>query len=190
MSRVCRGPLKVADEPDWIVRYPNAVPYVHTRVVSTDDGWYREEDCASPSEVAHPGKSAILPAADGSLALKADAVLPGAPPGRTKYGDRFLERRVFHNKAKRKGHEDLDPISQTTLDERAQENWESLAHDSFWAEEMDRALYLPGETDTTVNFAVETSSGMKAIPHCVATPMAWEYPTLLGRPRNLYRIAW
>ena len=40
---------QVAEEPDWIVRYPNAIPYVHTRVVSTDDGWYRGEDCASPS---------------------------------------------------------------------------------------------------------------------------------------------
>ncbi len=83
---------QVPEEPDWIVCYPNAVPYVHSRVVSTDDGWYRGEDCASPSEVAHPGKNAILPAADGSLALKADAVLPSAPPGRTKYGDRFLKR--------------------------------------------------------------------------------------------------
>ena len=96
---------QVAVEPDWIVCYPNAVPYVHSRVVSTDDDWYWGEDCASPSEVAHPGKNAILPAADGSLALKADTVLPSAPPGRTKYGSRFLERRVFHNKAKRKGHE-------------------------------------------------------------------------------------
>ena len=96
---------QVPEEPGWIVRYLNAVPYVHSRVVSTDDGWYRGEDCASPSEVAHPGKNAILPAADGSLALKADTVLPSAPPGRTKYGSRFLERRVFHNKAKWKGHE-------------------------------------------------------------------------------------
>ncbi len=91
-------------------------------MASTDDGWYRGEDCASPSEVAHPRKNAILPAADGSLALKADTVLPSAPPGRTKYGDRFLERRVFHNKAKRTGHEELDPISQAELDARAQEN--------------------------------------------------------------------
>ena len=29
---------QVNDEPDWIVRYPNAVPYVHSKVVSTDDG--------------------------------------------------------------------------------------------------------------------------------------------------------
>ena len=85
---------QVDEEPDWIVRYPNAIPYVHSRVVSTDDGWYRREDCASPSEVVPAGKHAILPAADGSLALKADAVLPSAPPGRTKYGERFLERHV------------------------------------------------------------------------------------------------
>ena len=102
---------QVDDEPEWIVRYPNAIPYVHPRVESTEDGWYRGEDCASTSEVAHPGKNAILLAADGSLALKADAVLPSAPPGRSKYGDWLLDRRVFHNKAKRKGHEELDQIS-------------------------------------------------------------------------------
>ncbi len=70
---------QVNDEPDWIVRYPNAIPYVHPIAVHTDDGWYRGEDCASPSEAAPAGKHAILPAADGSLALKADAVLPSAP---------------------------------------------------------------------------------------------------------------
>ncbi len=93
---------QVNDEPEWIVRYPNAIPYVHSRVESTDDGWYHGEDCASPSEVAYPGKSAILPATDGSLALKADAVLPSASPGCSKYGDQILDRQVYHNKAKRK----------------------------------------------------------------------------------------
>ncbi len=112
---------QVEDEPDWIVRYPNAIPYVHSRVVSTDAGWYWREDYASPSEVAHPRKNAILLAADGSLALKADAVLPSAPSGRTKYGERLLERRVFHNKAKRTDHKELYPISQAELDARAQE---------------------------------------------------------------------
>ncbi len=113
---------QIDDEPECIVRYPNAIPYVHTIPESTEDGWYRGEDCASPSEVALPGKSAILPAADGCLAMKADAVLPGAPPDCSKYGDRLLDRRVYHNKAKRKGHEELDPISQAELNERAQEN--------------------------------------------------------------------
>ena len=175
---------QVPEEPVWIVRYPNAIPYVHSRVESTDDGWYRGEDCASPSEVATPGKNAILPAADGSLALKADAVLPSAPQGRTKYGNRFLERRVFHEKAKRKGHEELDPVSQAELDARAKENRESLANDSFWPEQMDRALYLPGEADTTVNFAEETDSGMKAIPYQVVAPMAWEYPYAFGQAQE------
>ena len=30
---------QVPEEPDWIVRYPNAINYVHSRVVSTNDGW-------------------------------------------------------------------------------------------------------------------------------------------------------
>ena len=157
---------------------------MHSIAVRTDDGWYRGEDCASPSEAAPAGKHAILPAADGSLALKADAVLPSAPPGCTKYGNRFLERRVFHEKAKREGHEELDPVSQATLEERAIENRESLAHDTFWAEEMQRALYFLGETDTTVNFAVRTDSGMKAITYRVAAPMAWEYPYAFGQAQE------
>ena len=157
---------------------------MHSQVASTDDGWYWGEDCASPSEVAHPGKNAILPAADGSLAMKADAVLPGAPPGRAKYGECFLERRVFHNKAKRTGHKELDPVPQAELEARALENREALARDSFWAEEMERALYLPGESDTTVNFAVKTDTGMKAIPYRVAAPMAWEYPYAFGQAQE------
>ncbi len=107
---------------------------MHSRAESIEDGWYHGEDCASPLEVAPAGKHVVLPAADGSLALKDDAVLPGAPPGRSKFGDRFLERRVYHEKARRKGHEELDPIAQAELDSRAQENREALARDSFWAE--------------------------------------------------------
>ena len=57
---------QIADaEPDWIVRYPNTNPYVHSKVERTDDGWYRGEDCASPSEAAPPAKHPILPAAYG-----------------------------------------------------------------------------------------------------------------------------
>ena len=112
---------RVSQELDWMVRYPNAVPYVHTRVVSIDDGWYRGVDCASPSEVAHAGKNAILPAADGSLALKADAVLPGAPPGRTKYGNRFLERES----------------SMKRLNGRVMKNW-TLSRKPSWMSEQRR----------------------------------------------------
>ncbi len=104
-----------AAEPDGIVRYPNATPYVHSKAERTEDVWYRGEVCASSSEVATSAKHAILPAADGSLALKADAVLPSAPPGHDKFGDRVLDRRVYHDKAKRKGHEELDPITQAEL---------------------------------------------------------------------------
>ncbi len=175
---------QVPEEPDWIVRYPNVVPYVHPVAVRTDDGWYRGEDCASPAEVAPTGKHAILPAADGSLALKADAVLASAPQGRNKYGERFLERRVYHEKDKREGHKELDPVSQATLEERAKENRDSLARDSFWAVEMERALYFPCETDTTVNFAVKTYTGMKALPYRVSAPMAWEYPYAFGQAQE------
>ncbi len=49
---------------------------------------------------------------------------------------------------------------------------------------MERALYLPGESDTTVNFAVKTDTGMKAIPYRVAAPMAWEYPYAFGQAQE------
>ncbi len=49
---------------------------------------------------------------------------------------------------------------------------------------MQRALYFPGETDTTVNFAVRADSGMKAIPYRVAAPMAWEYPYAFGQAQE------
>ena len=152
-------------EPDWIVCYPNANPYVHSKVKHTEDGWYRGEDCASPSEAALAAKHPILPAADGSLALKADAVLPGTPPGRDKFGDRVLDRRVYHDKARRKGHDELDPIAPAELDNRARENREALGRDSFWVDPMQRELYFPAELDTPVNFAVETPEGKMAIPY-------------------------
>ncbi len=113
--------------------------------------------------------------------------MPSAPPGRTKYRERFLERRVYHEKANREGHEELDPVSQATLDERAKENQKSLARDSFWVAEIECALYLPCETDTTVNFAVRTDTGMKAIPYRVAAPMAWEYPYAFGQAQESLR---
>ncbi len=63
---------------------------------------------------------------------------------------------------------------------------------------MDRALYLPTETDTPVNFVVETSTGRMAIPYRVAALMAWEYPYAFGQAQeplqdrlvtaSLYRI--
>ena len=49
---------------------------------------------------------------------------------------------------------------------------------------MAHSLYLPGETDTTVNFAVKTDSGMKAIPYRVAARMAWEYPYAFGQAQE------
>ncbi len=176
---------RVADaEPDWIVRYPNTNPYVHSKVKCTDDVWHHGEDCASPSEAAPLAKHPILAAADGCLAPKADAVLPGAPSGREKFGDQILDRRVNHGKARRKGYEELDPITSAELDNRAQENREALSRDSFWADQMQRALCFPAELDTPINFAVETPSGKMAIPYRVAAPMAWEYPYTFGQAQE------
>ncbi len=49
---------------------------------------------------------------------------------------------------------------------------------------MQRALYFPAELDTSVNFAVETTSGKMVIPYRVVAPMAWEYPYAFGQAQE------
>ncbi len=103
-------------------------------------------------------------------------MLPNAPHGCKKYGDRDLERWVFHPKANRKGHKELDPIAPEQLAGRAHKQREALRLDSFWADKMERALCKPGELDTPINYTVDTVLEKVAIPYRVAAPMAWEYP--------------
>ncbi len=93
-------------------------------------------------------------------------------------------------KARWKGHKELDPFESADLDDGAHENRETLHQDSFWADQMERALNYPGERDTPVNFRLETSYGKMAISYRIASPMAWEYPTHLVRHKSPYRIAW
>ncbi len=116
--------------------------------------------------------------------VKPDAVLQGASPGHDKFIDWVLDRRVYHDKARRKGHDELDPIASVELDNRAQENREALSRDSFWTDQMQRALYFSAELDTPVNFMVETPDGKMAIPYRVAAPMAWEYPYTCGQAQE------
>ncbi len=78
----------------------------------------------------------------------------------------------------------MDPITQAELDSRAQENREALARDSFWAKQMERALYFPAERDTSVNFAVETATGKMAFPYRMVVPMAWEHPYTFGQAQE------
>ncbi len=145
------------------------------------------KDCANPSEVAPAAKRAILPDADGSLALKDDTVLPSAPPGRDHYGDRSLERWVSYPKAKRKGHQELDPIALQDLATIADEQHTALRADSFCAEQMECALYKPGELDTPVNFTVDTVREIKRL-----SPTGWPHlwhgstHTRLGKLRSPY----
>ncbi len=39
-------------EREWVVRFPNANPFVIPKWERTSDGWYKGEDCANPSEAA------------------------------------------------------------------------------------------------------------------------------------------
>ncbi len=49
---------------------------------------------------------------------------------------------------------------------------------------MECALYLPGEQDTPINFAVEAEHGRMAEPYRVVAPMAWEYPYDFGQAQE------
>ncbi len=73
------------EEVEWTICFHPSKPFIKPCIEQTDDGWYQGQDCVDPSEIASVAKKAILSAADGSLALKQDAVLPGASRGRTKY---------------------------------------------------------------------------------------------------------
>ncbi len=82
------------DEADWATRLPTRKPYINPRVVEVDDNWYQGEDCFDPSGIAPAARRAILPAADGTLALRQDAAMPGASRGCTKYRTHNLERKL------------------------------------------------------------------------------------------------
>ncbi len=86
-------PVKIADrltgksladelEEEWRLCYSPTDPYLVPQAEETGDLWYKGEDCANPSQIAPKSSKAILPAADGSLALKHDVVLPSAPEDR------------------------------------------------------------------------------------------------------------
>ena len=40
-------------EKDWVVCFPNADPYVFSKLEHTEDGWYQGEDCVMPPEAAN-----------------------------------------------------------------------------------------------------------------------------------------
>ncbi len=146
-----------------------------------DDGWYQGEDCVDPSGIAPAAQRAILPAADGSLALKQDAVMPGASRGRTKYKTHDLVHHLEYKKGEQvEGR--LKPIMATELIARDQRQKDLLNPDKFWQEEIQNSIYVPGLDDTPVNFAIRPNLGqIKAIPYRVAAPMAWECPYACGQ---------
>ena len=146
-----------------------------------DDHWYQGEDCVDPSRIAPPATRAILPAADGTLALKRDVAIPGASRGCTRYKTHDLERRLTYEKSVRVEGKLLS-VSPMELIACHQKQKELFAADEFWWDEIRDSLYVPGPDDTPVNFAYRTGPGRKlAIPYRVAAPMAWEYPYAHGQ---------
>ncbi len=164
----------------WATRCPSRKPFIKPRVEEVDDGWYQGEDCVDPSRVTPAARRAILPSADGSLALKQDAVIPGASRGRTKYKTHDLVCRLEYLKVKHvEGR--LMPITATELIARDQRQKDLIGADQFWQEELRNSVYTPGPDDTPVTFAIRPSLGqIQAIPYWVAAPMAWEYPYAYG----------
>ncbi len=186
------------EEESWPTRFPVRKPFVKPRVEQVDDNWYQGEDCVDPSRIAPQAERAILPSADGSLALKRDVDMPGASRGRTKYKTHDLERRLSYKKGKRTEGR-LTPIVSAELIGRDQDQKRLFAADEFWQTEIRNSLYVPGPDDTPVNFAYRSNLGrVEAIPYRVAAPMAWEYPYAYGQlqesltdrlvPASLYGI--
>ena len=186
------------EEATWPTRFPTRKPFIQPRVEQVDDKWYEGEDCVNPSGIAPTATRAILPAADGTLALKRDAVMPGASRGRTLYKTHNLKRRLSYEKSERVEGK-LKAIAPAELIARDQRQKELLAEDTFWQDEIRDLLYVPGPEDTPVNFAYRSGfRQVQVIPYRVAAPMAWEYPYAYGQlqesltdrlvPASLYGI--
>ncbi len=169
------------EEADWPNRFPCRKPFIKPWVEEVTDNWYQGEDCVDPSGIAPAARRTILPAADGTLALRQDAVMPGASRGCTKYQMNDLKRRLAYEKGERV-EDRLTPISLAELIRRDQRQKDLFAEDMFWQDEIRSSLYVPGPEDAPVNFAYR--SGLRqvmAIPYRVATPMAWVYPYAHGQ---------
>ncbi len=106
------------------------------------------------------------------------------PPGREHYWERDLERQVSYPKAKQKGHQESDPITPQELANKTEDQRAALHANSFWADQMESALYHPGELYTPVNFKVVKGQEKMAIPYRVAAPIAWEYSYAFGQAKE------
>ncbi len=169
------------DEASWAARFPTRKPFIKPRVKEVNDNRYQGEDCFDPSGIAPVARRAILPAADGTLALKQDAAMPDASRGRTQYKTHNLVRRLAYPKGERVGGK-REPINSAQLLDRDQAQKELFDKDQFWKDEIENTQYVPGPDDTPVNFAVRAGLGrIVAIPYWVAAPMAWEYPYAYGQ---------
>ncbi len=146
------------EEESWPTRFPIRKPFIKPQVEQVNDNWYQGEDCVDPSRIAPTAERAILPSADGTLALKRDVDTPGASRGRTKYKTHDLERRLSFPKGKRTDGR-LAPIASAKLIGRDQDQQRLLAADEFWQTEIRNSLYAPGPDDTPVNFAYRSSRG-------------------------------
>ncbi len=134
------------DEEGWPTRFPPWKPFIKPRVEDVNDNWYQGEDCVNPSGITPAARRVILPAADGTLALKQDAAMPGASRGRTKYKMNDLVRHLEYKKNECvEGR--LKPITSAELIARDQRQKELYADDSFWQDEIQSSLYIPGPDD-------------------------------------------
>ena len=171
-------------EEEWRLCYPPTNPCLVPEAEETGDLWYKGEDCANPSQIAPKSSKAILPAADGSLALKHDVGLPSAPEDRQCYKNHELDRRVFFDKGERGKDGGFKPITAEEARAREARQRQTLAEDEYWQDQVRWSLYQPGPTESPVNFVGQGYMGVMAIPYHVLAPMAWEYPYAFGQAQE------
>ncbi len=185
-------------EDEWRSCYPPTDPYLVPQAEEIGDHWYQGEDCADPYQITPKSSKAILPTADGSLALKHDVVLPSTPEDRQYYKDHELDRRVFYAKSKRGKDGELKPITAEEARECEAEQRQKPPEDEYWQGQVRWSLYQLGPMESVVNFVGQGYTGVMAVPYHVVAPMAWEYlyalsqaqESLLGRLKmaSLYGI--
>lgn len=88
-------------------------------------------------------KWAILPAADGSLVLKADAVLPAAFSRRGKYKQRDVKSGIYSPKVIWVGHKKLKDIDPTEIAKQDLKELKALAADGYWRNEIKESVCHP-----------------------------------------------
>ncbi len=159
------------EEEGWPTHFPSRKPFIKPRVEEANDDWYQGEDCVDPSEITTTARLAILPAADGTLALKQDAAMPGASRGHTKYETHDLVC-LWRTRRASMWRVGSSPFLRLSLSDVTRDRKSSLPKTSF-GKRRSKTLFMslvrmtPPLTSPTIPVSCE---------QWPPAPMAWEYP--------------